>query len=137
MSLSDLAGNYKGEGELWLDPKGNDALTYACSMTVTATSIAYEWEHEGEKHTGTITPDGSACTWQDSFHHAQPVLCSAEGAPNGAALKVLCTYDAAGQTWGWRMQLAARPDGTIVLGMTNVTPWGEEGRAVRMAFARA
>jgi hypothetical protein len=32
--------------------------------------------------------------------------------------------------------LSERPSGELVLQMTNVAPWGEEQRAVRMVFTR-
>jgi hypothetical protein len=35
--------------------------------------------------------------------------------------------------WGWRIGLSLRaPTGELVLRMTNIAPWGEEARAVRM-----
>jgi len=39
-------------------------------------------------------------------------------------------------SWGWQSKLSERPDGCLILQMTNITPWGEEERAVRMAFTR-
>ena len=38
--------------------------------------------------------------------------------------------------WVWCSILSKRPDGALVLQMTNIAPWGEEGRAVRMVFYR-
>jgi len=37
-----------------------------------------------------------------------------------------------GPPWGWRVAVAHRPSGELVLQMTNIKPWGEDGRAVRM-----
>jgi hypothetical protein len=43
------------------------------------------------------------------------------------------TYSAGdGTDWAWRISLSQRPGGELVLQMTNITPWGERGRAVRM-----
>jgi hypothetical protein len=39
--------------------------------------------------------------------------------------------------WGWRIGLYLRPTDELALQMTVITPWGEEGRAVRMVFQRA
>ena len=39
--------------------------------------------------------------------------------------------------WRWRIGLSVRePSGELVLQMTNVAPWGEETRAVRMICTR-
>ena len=43
-----------------------------------------------------------------------------------------------GPDWGWRLRVCLRTMGPerLVLQMTNVTPWGEEARAVRMTCER-
>jgi hypothetical protein len=47
------------------------------------------------------------------------------------------TYDVPSTlSWGWESKLTERPDDSLVLQMTNIAPWGEEDRAVRMLFAR-
>jgi hypothetical protein len=39
--------------------------------------------------------------------------------------------------WGWRTALSLRtPTDELVLQMTNIAPWGEEARAVRMTCGR-
>ena len=41
------------------------------------------------------------------------------------------------ENWGWRINLCFRePTGELVLQMTNIAPWGEEARAVRMVCKR-
>lgn len=50
-------------------------------------------------------------------------------------LKILMMFHLA-LSWGWQSKLSERPDGTLVLQMTNFAPWGEEGRAARMVFTR-
>ena len=43
-----------------------------------------------------------------------------------------------GPPWGWRTKLSLRAMGGegLVLQMTNIAPWGESGRAVRMVATR-
>ncbi len=48
--LAQLAGTeWTGTGELWLDPLGNEGESYACSLSVEAGRVRYEWQHEGKK----------------------------------------------------------------------------------------
>jgi hypothetical protein len=49
-----------------------------------------------------------------------------------ALVDVAGTYAAGADRWGWRVHVSVRPTGELVLQMTNVCPWGEDGRAVRM-----
>jgi len=51
---------------------------------------------------------------------------------------VLCVEGSYMETWGWRIALCHRaPTGELVLQMTNIAPWGEEARAVRMTAKRS
>lgn len=64
-----------------------------------------------------------------------------DGKINTAATRglftVKSTYEVpSNPNWGWQSKLTELPDGTLVLQMTNIAPWGEEGRAVRMIFSR-
>lgn len=64
------------------------------------------------------------------------VHCRPE-ADGTALVNVRFAYPAPeGPDWGWRIAVCERPSGELVLQMTNVTPWGEEARAVRMVFRR-
>lgn len=76
-----------------------------------------------------------SCTnWSDSWHQPKPVQCT--NTPNALGLfDVKCTYEVPNSpSWGWQSKLSERPDSSLVLQMTNITPWGEDGRAVRMKF---
>ena len=128
--------NWVGTGELWLDPNGDTAHRYECAMAISANAISYTWSHEGKPHQGTVTIAARGATWSDSFHQPQTMECF--DVPNAWGLFSLhYAYAAPGSPdWGWRTTLSHRPSGALVLQMTNITPWGEEGRAVRMIFTR-
>lgn len=133
--LAKLAGtNWNGTGELWLDPLGNDAHRYECTMNVEPTTIRYTWSYEGKAHEGVYTLGDAGVTWTDSWHQQNVVECTE--LPNVWGLLALhFTWGAGeGPPWGWRTVLSQRPTGELVLQMTNITPWGEEARAVRMVF---
>jgi hypothetical protein len=134
--LAALAGtSWTGEHELWLDPLGNSAHGGGCTLTIEPKALRYTWEHEGKTYRGLFELE-QPIRWSDTFHEPAAVAC--RPLPDAwGLLAVSYTYPAPpGPDWGWRIGLSRRPDDTLVLQMTNVTPWGEEGRAVRMVFAR-
>ena len=128
--------NWTGTGELWLDPEGNNADQYGCELDVETDAIYYTWCYENETKKGSFTFDDSGATWLDTWH--QPKLVECLYVPDTWGLfTVKNTYDVpSSPCWGWQSKLSERPDGTLVLQMTNIAPWGEEGRAVRMVFTR-
>jgi len=135
--LSKLAGtNWVGDGELWLDPEGNKAARYECGLKSEPDAIYYTWSYENETKKGCFTFNESGAVWIDSWHQPKSVQCIILPKAWGI-FTVNHTYDVpSSPSWGWQSKLSERPDGTLVLQMTNITPWGEEGRAVRMVFTR-
>lgn len=138
MTLRELANTqWIGQGELWLDRVGNEAHLCECKIELQEAAIHYHWSYEGKPQTGRIElrPDGADFT--DSWHSPTPMAFST-GANRWSLVDVIGTYRAGdGPDWGWRITLSHRPSDELVLQMTNITPWGEEGRAVRMTCKRA
>ena len=136
--LNEFQGSqWKGKAELWLDPNGNDVDISECILAIESRVLTYTWAYEGETKTGSFIFNDDGATWTDSWHQPEPVrcqyLCNAWG-----LFTVESSYSVpSGPDWGWRSKLSQRPDGSLVLQMTNIAPWGEEGRAVRMIFQRA
>lgn len=136
--LSKLAATeWTGKGELWLDPAGDQAHRYECTLRIETGAVRYTWQHEGKEHKGEILiREGGGAQWTDTWHQAQPV----EVHPIAGAWGLFAghyTYRAGSEEWGWRMGLYRRPTGELVLQMTNITSWGEEARAVRMIVSKA
>ena len=125
---------WKGEGELWLDPQGNSAVHYNSELKIESDSILYSWIYEGDVKNGKFTFNENGAVWVDSWHQANAVQCIY--VPNEWGIfTVSHEYEATENSkWGWRSKLSERPDGSLVLQMTNISPWGEDGRAVRMVF---
>lgn len=138
MAIEHLNGTaWTGEGELWLDPTGYEAFRHPCTLTVDGRTLTYRWTWKDEWKEGrfVIESDGSA-RWIDNWHQTTEVRCRPE-ADGTALVNVRYAYPAPeGPDWGWRIGVCERPSGELVLQMTNVTPWGEEARAVRMVFRR-
>jgi hypothetical protein len=136
MTLRELAGTqWNGQAELWLDPAGDQAQRCACTLRVEADGLRYTWSREGQPHTGQLSLRDGGAEFTDSWHSPAAMRCA--GAPGTRGLlEVLGSYSAGGEDWGWRIAVALRPSGELVLQMANVTPWGEEVRAVRMVLRR-
>ena len=136
-SIGSMTGTqWTGTGELWLDPAGNDATAYACTLSVKEDAVHYTWTHDGDEQRGILSLGPDTAQWVDTWHSPEPVDCQRHYG-GWALVDLWSTYSAGeGPDWGWRTILAQRPSGELVLQMTNCTPWGEEGRAVRMVFTR-
>lgn len=137
-TLASLVGTkWVGNHELWQDPLGNEASRGEATMTIEDGRIRYTWQLDGKSHEGELALRESGAMWTDSWHQSKPTECMRVRDAWGL-LAVSYTYGAPGSPdWGWRTTLAQRPTGELVLQMTNVAPWGEEARAVRMIFTRA
>jgi hypothetical protein len=139
-ALSKLAGTqWVGKGELWLDKLGNEAHESGCTLTMDAAvvgSFSYTWSYEGKPQLGSVVLSDGGVVWTDTWHQPTPKKCSVL-ADSWALLAAYYTFSAgSGPDWGWRLALAQRPSGELVLQMTVIKPWGEENRAVRMVFTR-
>lgn len=134
--LNDLNGTrWQGTNELWLDPHGNEVTTSPCTIVIDEGVVRYTWRYENKEHEGTLTPTSTGAEFSDTWHQPEPMTCNSV-VGSWALLSVFGTYSGHGETWGWRTSLCLRPSDELVLQMTNVAPWGEEGRAVRMVCKR-
>ena len=135
-AMVELVGTqWQGSAELWLDPMGDNADRSDCTLAVEDGVLRYTWSHEGKEHQGSITLNEQGAAFTDSWHQPVPMQCRA--LPDAPGLfQVQGSYGPQAD-WGWRIGLFVRtPTGELVLQMTNITPWGEEARAVRMAGKR-
>ena len=135
--LNKLKGtNWTGRGELWLDPEGNKADLYECQLQIENDAINYTWAYEGEEKRGRFTFNESGAIWVDSWHQPESAQCT-DVPDTWGLFTVKHTYAVpSNPSWGWQSKLTERPDGTLVLQMTNIAPWGEESRAVRMILSQ-
>ncbi len=136
-NLNEWAGTragseWSGTSELWVDPSGNEGETSDATLKVGDDSMTYTWAFRGTPHSGELTWAADGLRWHDSWHQPAPVALTPV-AGHGALLAGEYSYLAgSGPDWHWRIKLVQRPDDTLVLQMTNIAPWGEEARAVRM-----
>lgn len=135
--LDELDGSHwHGQAELWLDPSGNDVDVSECTLSFNATGITYGWSYGGTEQSGFFRLREDPPHWSDTWHQPDTVACTSLPATRGLFALEYSYTAGEGPDWGWRSQLSQRPDGSLVLQMTNIAPWGEEGRAVRMIVHR-
>ena len=136
-SLSDLNGtHWTGKAELWLE--GDAAADVSdCMLYVVDGRVEYTWSFKGQARTGTLSPADDGVDFQDTFHSSAAMrLSHIEG--SWALLDAKGTYEASeGPPWGWRVSIARRASGELVLQMTNIMPWGEYERAARMVVSKS
>ena len=135
-TLSELNGTkWVGTAELWLDPLGDSVVRSDCTMSVDDNVVRYTWSHEGKDHEGSITLRGDGADFIDSWHNPQPMTCQRVVGAWGL-FQVQGEYGPQSD-WRWRTGLSLRASTKeLVLQMTNIAPWGEEARAVRMICRR-
>lgn len=131
-SLSAFEGtSWTGTAELWLDPLGDEGVSSDCTISIEKDRVRYTWSHEGKSHQGSVTLTEGGAEFIDSWHQPEPMSC--HDVPGAAGLFQVAGSYGPGSEWGWRTGLSFRaPTGELVLQMTNIAPWGEEARAVRM-----
>ncbi len=125
---------WSGTGELWLDPEGNVVERCNCTLQVKADALHYTWSYQGQSQNGKFTFSETGANWIDSWHQAELAICTEVKNAKGLFTVEHIYNGSPSDGWAWRSKLSKRPDDSLVLQMTNITPWGEEGRAVRMVF---
>lgn len=135
-TLSEMdATRWEGSAELWVDPLGDEVERSECTIAVDGDVVRYTWSREGEAHRGSLTLHKDGADFTDTWHQPQPMRCLSVPDARGI-FQVLGTYGPESD-WGWRTALSRRTTtGELVLQMTNIAPWGEEARAVRMICKR-
>jgi hypothetical protein len=131
-TLADLNGTrWSGSAELWVDPLGDDVARSACTLSVESDGVRYKWNHEGQDHVGKVTLCDDRAVFTDTWHQPDEMSCQRlDGVPG--LFQIEGRYGPQSD-WGWRISLSYRtPTRELVLQMTNIAPWGEEARAVRM-----
>ncbi|MDD9970020.1 MAG: hypothetical protein OXR73_27490 [Myxococcales bacterium] len=135
-TFPDLAGTrWRGNAELWVDPLGDQVERSECTLAVEDGSVRYTWSREGKDQQGSVAVRADAAEFEDSWHQPQPMRCRLLEEAWGL-FQAEGRYGPEGD-WGWRIALCFRvPTSELVLQMTNIAPWGEEARAVRMVCQR-
>jgi hypothetical protein len=76
--------------------------------------------------------------WVDSGHNGTAIMFSESEPTQTGPVNVLGTYGGhdGGETWGWRTELEFPQDDRLLITMYNITPQGQEAKAVEFDYAR-
>lgn len=147
-ALAGLAGRWTGETSTYFDP---DAAPEASRTEATIEPILggrwlridYQGTAMGKPHAGVMwlgfhgDPQVFEAAWIDSFHTGTAMMMSV-GAPRADGLiSVLGSYAAGPERWGWRTTLRRDAADQLVLESFNISPAGQEDRAVLTRLRRA
>ncbi len=154
-----MAGEWEGVYRLWFE---RDMLAAESSQRGSIRTVLggrfllheYSWEFDGRSYAGValygyhIDEKCWECAWIDSFHSGSSIMFSqgqvfshSAGETQPAHFAVLGSYGD-GQTppgprWDWRTEIEQPDDDRLVIVMTNISPDGEEAKAVEVDYARA
>jgi hypothetical protein len=144
-ALSPLIGAWEGQSTLYLDPD-QEGDTQPSSVEVVpaangkALLVTYVWHVDDAPERGALLIErdpkqpGCRAAWVDSWHQDR-VMMILEG-QTADAVDMYGKYQAEGwPEWGWRIRLEADGDQFRLL-MWNITPEGQENRAVVGEYAR-
>lgn len=148
--LARMAGDREGVYRLWFE---RNMLAAESSQRGTLPAVhggcfllyEYAWEFDGRSYAGVamygyhIDEKRWECAWADSFHSGSSIMFShTSGNADPARFAVLGSYGD-GQTppgprCGWRTGIEQPSDDSLLIAMRNISPDGEEVRAVEAEY---
>ena len=146
--FSAIEGSWSGPYSLWLHPgataeESDSSASVRVLVHGKVALLEYEWVRSGEAVAGAFFFSGvgrvAVARWGDSFH-TPPATMDGEGELDPAASKMTLNsrYSAGpgGPEWGWRTEMTAGSDDTLLMEAYNIAPDGQEAIAVRAQWSR-
>ncbi|MDQ2678917.1 MAG: DUF1579 domain-containing protein [Actinomycetota bacterium] len=145
--LLQLVGGWSGTDRLWFEPnqlanEGDLAAVIRPTLGGRALIDEYRWTFGDDVHHGSMlivpTDAGHEIALVDTFHTGGSImrLTPPPDPDPDAVVDALGSYDADGQTWGWRVVVHQSDHDRVELTSWNISPDGEAARAVLTQLAR-
>ncbi len=147
--LARMEGEWSGTTRVWFEPDKPPARESpqhgSLRSVLGGRFLLHEYstsfdgkEQQGIALIGLHLDEGTfECAWIDSFHTGTAIMFSVAEAGDDP-FAVLGSYGdgQGGPRWGWRTGIAQADDDTLVVSMFNVTPDGDESKAVETCYRR-
>ena len=145
-ALARMVGTWSGPTRTWFDASGapDETTTDAFAemlldgrfLRISYRGVAMGKPHEGELLVGFHKDAGEWETTQiDSFHTGTMMMKSVGKADDENVVRVVGSYPAGGEQWGWRTVIRLVDD-ALVLESFNIHPNGQEDPAIATNLRR-
>lgn len=145
--IGQLIGKWNGTVSTWTQPQlpaMTGEISGVFSKVLDGRSVLYEYNSNLDDHRSDgmavigkdITDGRLRMAWVDTFHTSSDLMILEEKDSKPGELLLGGSYGAGPETWGWRMVFRPLGDDELFIGHFNVTPDGQQHRAVEIKLQR-